>query len=299
MVEFDNHDIVKPALDKVIAAILTQLQHDAVKVIWLSVDFRMLIAATGLKHTDAQKAAGFILESVISSLDVEQTLIVPTFYFGFPQSKVFDRRNSPVQTGVFGGLLLEKYAANRIVQPFYSFLVFGKQAEPLLNQRFLHSTGPNSIFEWVVEQNTRVIAVGHHYVKSLTSIHHAEQMAAVSYRYEKFFAGVLLQDGQQEPLQCGFYVRELGVCDFSSLTLRGDNKLRDEGMVASCLIMGMRRPLLLHIVDHYPVHKLLVADLNRPEPQFVDYYGPQRANVDVINSVVADKLYQAELNSLA
>lgn len=298
MTEFVNHDIVKPALDKVIATIHSQLQGDAVTVIWLSVDFRMLIASTGIKHTDAQKAACFILESLISSLDAEQTLIVPTFYFAFPQSKEFDKRNTPVQTGVFGSLLVEKYSANRLVQPFYSFLVFGKQAEPLLNQRFLHSTGPDSIFEWVVEQNTRVIAVGHHYVKSLTSIHHAEQVAGVSYRYEKFFAGVLLDEAQQEPLQCGFYVRELGVCDFSSLTLRGDKKLRDEGIVASCLITGMRRPLLLHIVDHLPVHELLVADLNQIEPQFVDYYGPQRANADVINSVIADKLYQAELSSL-
>ncbi|ALO41433.1 AAC(3) family N-acetyltransferase [Pseudoalteromonas phenolica] len=291
-----NHELVKNSLDQIITTLQASFIESSSSVYWLSVDFRMLIASTGVKHTEAQKAAKYLIDSLVNKLHANETLLVSSFYFSFPQTGKFSPSSSEVQTGVFGGLLLEHFHKHRIKQPFYSFLVFGKAEPELTNKYISRSTGPNSIFEWVVKSKTELICVGHHYVKSLTSVHHAEHCANVQYRYEKTFKGTLdLKGTTPKDIEAHFYVRDLEKCDFSSLTIQGDRAFRERGLLRTHLVSTLRRPLLIHCINHYPIHLLMFEDLKLGGSCYVDYFGPTKKLHQVITGKTADELYQKEL----
>ncbi len=292
-----NHDSVISALDKIVTSIYARIIAVDTNVYWLSVDFRSLIAATGVKHTEAQKAAAYIIDSLVSQLKANETLLISSFYFAFPQSRLFDPQKSEIQTGVFGSLVLNQYPEHRSRQPFYSFLVFG-QAYPYLKKEYVaKSTGPDSIFDWIVSNKTELICVGHHYVKSLTSVHHAEHLAQVHYRYEKKFTGSLLLENElPQEIETCFYVRVLETCNFSSLTRAGDKAFREQDLVHTSLLTDLKRPLIMHSINHSPTHKLMYEDLCNNDSHYVDYFGEKKKDHNVITSKVADELYRQELS---
>ena len=68
--------------------------------------------------------------------------------------------------------------------------------------------------------------------------------------------------GQIEEAECQFYVREIGLCDHSSLTLSGDESFRDHNLVSSCIVGTGKRPALVHRVNLANCHRLMYDDLN-------------------------------------
>lgn len=280
-------------------------------VIWLSADFRSLLAGTGINFRLSADVAETLVHSVLEQAGPAGSVVVSAFNFDFPRSRCFDVANAPVQTGAFGQQLLSRQPQQRTAHPFYSLLVYG-QAQSLLldlptsSSLLCQSTGPGSVFDWLIHANTELITVGHHYVKSLTAVHHAEHVAGVPFRYNKQFQGVVrrIRDwpnaaaSQDEAIDCAFYVRELGVCDFSSLTERGDHEFRRQGLVHVNAVTNGRRPLLVHNINHAPAHQLMVVDLQSGNNAYTDYFGPNKPNVDVITGERADALYHAELRAL-
>ena len=55
---------------------------------------------------------------------------------------------------------------------------------------------------------------------------------------------------------------EIDICDFSSLTLKGDNGFRSHRLLASSIVGSERRPALAHRINLAKCHKLMVDDLN-------------------------------------
>lgn len=273
--------------------VITQSEKD---VFWLSVDFRSFIASTGLRFTEAETAALYLLAEVRQLLSPDQTLIISAFNFTFPQTQIFDVKNTPVQSGAFGALLTNNYFNHRILYPFYSFLVFGQCQTELFERRFIAGTGKDSIFEWIVDHHTQLICLGHHYVKSLSSIHHAEQTAKVNYRYVKHFKGKAVVLGQTSDIEADFYVRDLDRCDYSSLTIAGDQAMRSLGLVDSRLISNLRRPILIQSINLNQAHQMMADNLLKKEGElFVDFFGPMRDRKNVITAKLADHLYRQEL----
>ena len=291
-----NQNSVARALNNVVSSIYLGFQQSSSNVYWLSIDFRMLIAATGLKHTEAHNAAIYIVDSLIEKLEPHESLLISTFYFGFPHSGTFSPSKSPVETGALGAIILSKYPQHRVIQPFYSFLVFGN-AYPFLTKSYIpNSTGPDSIFEWIINNNTQLTCVGHHYVKSLTSIHHAEHCAGVDYRYIKTFSGTLiLENGVEQHIDAQFYVRKLDTCNFSSLTQTGDRTFREALLVETQLLTMLKRPLLTYSINLLCAHNMMKHDLKGENNEYVDYYGPMKKEHEVITGKIADKLYAKEL----
>jgi aminoglycoside N3'-acetyltransferase len=267
-------------------------------VYWVSIDFRTMLRATKTHHTDAEAFANYFLQSVVKAIGDKATLLISAFNVDFPHTKVFDVEKTPVQTGSFGGLLVKQHAKNRIVHPFYSFLAFGAGAQDLLSTRFPNSTGKKSILGWVVDQNTELVTIGHHYVKALSSVHHAEDIAGISYRYHKSFSGDLVRFDEVTEATCSFYVRELETCDFSSLTLAGDSYFREKRIVQTSVIGKAPNSIVVHNLDLGAAHEVLVANLQHDEVKFVDYLGPKHEDQGVITGKVADKLFSQELAAL-
>lgn len=286
----------KPSINHIIDDIARIFLTDKVADrIWLSTDLRSLLMAAECPHTEAENCVEYFLSGIIKAAGDNRTILVSAFNFDFPKTKLFDTRLNPVQTGAFGNYLLKKHAKNRMVHPFYSFLVFGNEALELTKKRFKSSTGKDSILGWVVDEGTDLLTIGHHYVKSLSTVHHAEHLVGVSYRYPKLFSGECHSFGRIEEAECQFYVREIGICDHSSLTLSGDEGFRNHELVSSSIIGVGRRPALAHCINLEKSHKLMYDDLNSGQTNYVDYFGPERANKEVITARMSDKLYNAEL----
>lgn len=290
---------VKSSVDRVVDDIArTFLTNEVANSIWLSADLRSLLMAIQCPHTEAENCVEYFLSGIGEAAGDNRTILVSTFNFDFPNTKLFDTRTTPVQTGAFGNYLLKKHAKNRMVHPFYSFLAFGKGAVELTKKRFKSSTGKDSILGWVVDEQTDLLTIGHHYVKSLSTVHHAEHLAGVSYRYPKLFSGEYHTFGQIERSECEFYVREIDVCDFSSLTLSGDDGFRSHNLLSSFLVGTGRWPALAHRINLAKCHKLMFDDLNIGKTNYIDYFGPERANEKVITAKISDSLYIAELKEM-
>lgn len=287
----------KPPLDEFVEQLRPTFFSDPNAVYWVSVDLRMAMRGLDVHHTQATEFADQFIGALTDMLGAGATLLVPAYCLMFPHTGLFDVRTARVITGAFGGLLAKKYPQNRTLNPFYSFMVFGAKADEFLARRFEHSTGRDSVLEWVVEQGTELVAIGHNFVKAMTTVHHAEEMADVPYRYRKSFSGrVIGMTGETEE-SFTFYVRDVDVCNFSSFTLEGEAHFHEAGIVATELMQGTVRPLLVQGLNLKVAHDEMVADLRSGQPRLVEYLGPDRPDPGVITSQVCDKLYIQQLKA--
>jgi aminoglycoside N3'-acetyltransferase len=302
MLSFNDQIALQPILDSIYKVIANSKNRGAGKVIWLSVDFRNLLTSSGINFRFARPLALEIVESVLAQT-CGGSVLVSAFNFDFPKTKMFNVEGDPVQSGAFGQQLLVQLPQNRTSHPFYSFMVFGEVKDELINlqlddSRSSKSMGKGSIFEWLISNKTELITVGHHYVKSLSVIHHAEYLANVSFRYNKKFQGIINRNNIERQIICEFYVRNLSTCDFSSLTLRGDKAFRKQGLVEVQPVTNIRNPLLIQSINHAPANQLMLEDLIQGQNAYTDYFGPTKTNFDVITGYHADKLYKVELEKL-
>lgn len=265
---------------------------------WLSIDLRYLLAVTRIPPKQVARLCSRIIERLLSAARPDTTLLISAFNFEYPHRKVFEPQFAPVQTGAFGATLLNQHPQNRMIHPFYSYLVFGAKTETILTKQFVHSTGPGSIMEWVINQNTQLIAIGHFYSKSIPFIHHTEHLANVPYRYNKTFSGDIIQHQQRTPMTCSFYVRDLETCRFSSLTRLGDLHLRAHNVVQTTLLPLSYGNILAYSLNIAHMHEKTLDDLNAKQFKYIDYLGPQHQNPDVITPPIAEALYKEDINRL-
>lgn len=285
-------------IDAMVQRLSSAVFVEAAGTYWVSVDMAIVMAAARIHHREAAPFANELLRAIRQAVGSRATILVSAFNFDFPRTKSFDVVNDRIQTGAFGSLLLRSHARNRTPQPFYSFLVFGAGENELLDHPSPNCTGAQSIFEWVVAHRVDLVTIGHHYVKSLTSVHHAEEIAAVPYRYRKTFSGDVIRQGRTQAANVTFFARKLDVCDFSALTLAGDDRFRRLGLLRTLPLGTRQRPLLAHVINLTDTHREMVEDLRAGPGGLVDYLGPQRANSGVITAAVANKLFLEDLASL-
>lgn len=290
--------MLRDAADDLMAPLCTDLFTDSAGVYWLSVDLMSALRCARVRHTEAGSFAIKILRAVQAQVGPNATILVSAFNFDFPHSGVFDVREAKVQTGVFGALLAEQFPESRVVHPFYSFMAFGEKANDLLSRQYLNSTGADSIFEWLILNNTSLISVGHHYVKSLTSVHHAEDSAGVVYRYRKSFFGTLIaEDGKKTDVTCTFLVRDVDECKHSALTEAGDKLFRKRGLIKTSFTGDRPLRLLAHRLDLAPAHDIMMDSFNGQRVQVVDYIRISGETAEVITPQRANELYLDELRA--
>lgn len=270
-------------------------------IVWLSVDLALTLRAARVPAALAEDFADDFLAALRAALGEQATVLVSTFHFGFPAAKRYVTETAAAQTGAFGALLLKRHPQARSIHPFYSFLAFGPRAGEIRDQLFPNSFGDQSVFAWLADNDAHLVSVGHHYVKALTGTHHAEDQAGVAYRYRKSFSGEVVRGDAVTPATVSFYVRQVEICDHSSLTRAGDDYFRAQGMVDSLKLGDDARAVLAHHLNLGAAHRVMVDNLRHGQPKFVDYYGPVRDNaeVGVITAAIANRLYLDELKALS
>jgi aminoglycoside 3-N-acetyltransferase len=135
-----------------------------------------------------------VIDALLSILGEEGTLIVPTFNFDFCEGKAFDMMNTPSKQGIITEFVRKNPKSRRILHPIHSFSILGKLADQLGSLRYKSSFGKDSLFAKLRELDSKIMIVGLIYSRSLTFIHHVEEMVGCDYRYLKKFTGTIIDE---------------------------------------------------------------------------------------------------------
>lgn len=114
------------------------------------------------------------------------TLVMPAFYLGInglkPEEyylrKDFNVKKSPSQTGYITELFRRKKGVKRSIHPTHSVVALGKLADELIATHHLNDTpcGAGTPFDVMARYRTKILGIGVKYFRSLTQIHHAEDL---------------------------------------------------------------------------------------------------------------------------
>jgi len=141
---------------------------------------------------------GTVIDAILEVIGEDGTLIMPTFNYDFLKGVPWDIRTTPSQMGVLTELVRTDPRAKRMHHAIYSMAAIGKHAQELAAHRSGDCFGESSIFTKFREWDAKILILGLIYSKSITFLHHCEQMAGVDYRFLKEFSGVAI-DAQGKP----------------------------------------------------------------------------------------------------
>ncbi len=167
---------------------------------------------TSLSHARGGVEGGpqTVIDAMLEVLTPEGTLIMPTFNYDFLHGKTWDIRTSPSILGILTELVRQDARAKRMYHPTHSVAAIGKRADEVAAIRSFDCFGATSIYQKLRDWNAKILVIGLIYSKSITIIHHVEQLAEVDYRFMKEFTGTAIDwDGIPRQETISMYVRDV------------------------------------------------------------------------------------------
>ena len=118
-------------------------------------------------------------------------ILIPTFTYSFCRKKIFNIRKSLSEIGDFSNSCLKIKKFTRSINPIFSFSTYNFKNDLKLID---HNTcfGINSIFDYFQKKEGKIIVLGTSFEKSVTFLHHIEELHQVNYRYYKDFSGIVI-----------------------------------------------------------------------------------------------------------
>lgn len=151
-----------------------------------------------------------VIEALLEVLGPEGTLIMPTFNYDFLKGVPWDIRTTPSQMGILTELVRQDPRAKRMFHPIYSMAAIGKRADEVASHRTNDCFGETTIFKKFRDWDAKILIIGLPYSKSITFLHHCEQMAGVDYRFLKEFKGIAIDfDGRPQEVTYTMFVRDV------------------------------------------------------------------------------------------
>lgn len=173
-------------------------------------------------HSDPFRAARLVprtrdrtafLEShveLIKEITAGRTLVIPSFNYDFPRTRVFDVAHDEAQLGPLPEHYRTSVAQWRTPIPIFSVsgagddpaIQWGDRSDPF---------GPESVFAWLVRHDGVVMYYGDTFQYN-TIVHYAERSSGGPlYRYDKLFPGeVVAADGTRTMGSLDYHVRPMG-----------------------------------------------------------------------------------------
>ena len=140
----------------------------------------------------------------------EATILMPAFTLSTGKTRHRDYHSKAV-TGALAEYFRKLRGTLRTIHPFHSLSVAGPKAKDFASCQNLSSFGIGSPFDQLYEKGAFNIALVIRLVGGATFLHHAEEMAQVSYRFYKDFPGeVIAEDGVKRENTYKMFVREIG-----------------------------------------------------------------------------------------
>lgn len=138
------------------------------------------------------------------------TLLFPTFNWDFCKGVPFDYYKTPSKTGALTTAALKREDFKRTHHPLYSFAVWGKDAEKLVNLKNANSFGEGSVFDYMYQNKAKALVIGLHVLDGMTYVHHVEEMVGVPFRFTKYFTAPYTNEaGETYEYTASMYVRDL------------------------------------------------------------------------------------------
>lgn len=158
-----------------------------------------------LQLSNSKKSFDIFFQLLLQTIGKTGTLVIPTYNYDFTRGKVFDKKKSPSQIGVFGNYMLKKYFKNRTNNPIFSHLVFGKDFEKLMGTNDNDIFGNQSFFS-ELERLDFLIVCFCCSPASITFNHYIENKMNVGYRFLKKFVGFKKSTKGLEKTKISYYV---------------------------------------------------------------------------------------------
>lgn len=144
-----------------------------------------------------------LLHKIASS----ENLLVPTFNYQFPKTRLFDLDNTPSEVGHISEFYRHNIASWRSHDPMFS--ISGSGTPFIKDTEIQCSFDNNSIFSHLSKNNGYVLFYGADF-SSATIIHHVEFKAGVAYRYWKSFDGMCKQGDSLNKVILRSHFRPMG-----------------------------------------------------------------------------------------
>ena len=164
-----------------------------------------------------------VINSFLSALGPDGTLLIPLFNFSVINGGVFDILNTPSAMGAITEAARKYPAALRTEHPFLSFAVIGRHAERFAALRDYTGIGPKSPFASLHQMNGRVGALDLEDNKCMSFYHHVEQALNVPYRFIKDVdVAYTDESGTLSARSFGYYARDWDNNIITDVTLAGE-----------------------------------------------------------------------------
>lgn len=148
-------------------------------------------------------------DALLKKIGKNGTLLVPTFNYSFLKKREFDPLKNESQIGFFSEIFRSIEKTNRSSHPVFSFLIIGKNKKKLINTGINDCFGKNSIFKKFHDLNGKILTFGCGFNRITFAIH-VEEMFGVSYRYRKYFKGIIKKKNKILKInKLSYYVRKL------------------------------------------------------------------------------------------
>lgn len=164
-------------------------------------------------EADRNAFCGGLVDALQEVVGTGGQLLFPVFSWGFCKGRTFDCRRTRGEVGILGNyILFQRPDFRRTAHPMYSFMVWGRDTERLLQTQNQESWGRQSPFAYLHRAGGKQLNLNVSTQRSFTFQHYVEQSLEVPYRYPKYFMGRYIgPDGEEEIRVYSMYVRDLAV----------------------------------------------------------------------------------------
>ncbi|HTW57518.1 MAG TPA: AAC(3) family N-acetyltransferase [Terriglobales bacterium] len=145
-------------------------------------------ALTRLKKSGFSVSIESILDSFLSVLGENGTLLLPLFNFDFCHGAAFDIRTTPSCMGALTEAGRLRPGCVRTGNPIYSFGVLGKRLDLFRGVDNFSGYGPDSPFGILHREGGKIAVLDLPDQESMTFYHYIEESFSVDYRFHKQFA---------------------------------------------------------------------------------------------------------------
>ena len=169
----------------------TSLKDLSQKIIDLKIppSSTVMIHSSLLKFGIIENGLKGFLKSIMESLTGDTTILMPTFTFGFSETRYWNANETKSEAGALTEYFRQQNNTVRTIHPFHSVVAYGKYANDFAECNSLSSFGRGSPFEMLLELNAYNLSLGTEFIGGATFVHHTEEVCGVPYRFYKEFPG--------------------------------------------------------------------------------------------------------------
>ena len=127
------------------------------------------------------------------------TIVMPTFSFDFCDNGYFNLKTTDTFCGNLPRHFMKRECVYRTKHtPIHTVAASGKYAKEISHIYTLTSFGKDSVFEWLYQQNAKILLLGCNFYSGVAHVHWLEERFKVPYRYWVEIEGTIVDENGNE-----------------------------------------------------------------------------------------------------